>query len=476
MTRGSARDDDSESLSGIESELDSVLRRAGRVGDELLGPPLPRPGQIVGDKYRIEERLGSGGMGAVFRATHQVSDKSVALKWMLRSTADEHARRRFLREARVAGRIDHPNVVDVYDVGEDGDCGYLVMELLRGEALRARFARGALQVSELVDLLLPAMHGVSAVHQAGVIHRDLKPDNIFLCKGPDGAPREAKVLDFGISAMTACDPNDPTLTKDGAVLGTPAYMSPEQVESARDIDARSDVYSFGVILYEGLTGQLPFDAPSYNGLILAIVHSEPKPPTELRPELPKELAAIVLRALAKRREHRYPSVESLSAALLPYASTRGAGSGTSAVVSAPRPKRAHWPLWALVGGALIAIALGLWLRDDEQELRRRPPAAALTVPAAREQKGAALGPAPQRPSTPSVLSAGQPSHVSETPVSAAPARAAAIMSPNQTEATSRPGPKSSPKKSTSTMSARAMESAATPAQKQRSGSISVDQL
>jgi serine/threonine-protein kinase len=468
MSPESAQDDDAESTAGVDSGLDSVLRRAALVGDEVLGPPLPRVGQIIGGKYRVEERLGGGGMGAVFRATHLVSEKPVALKWMLRSTADEHARRRFVREARVAGRIDHPNVVDVYDVGEEGDGGYLVMELLRGEALRARFARGPLQVTELTDLLLPAMRGVSAVHQAGVIHRDLKPDNIFLCKGPDGSPREAKVLDFGISAMTSCDPNDPTLTKDGAVLGTPAYMSPEQVQSASDSDARSDVYSFGVILYEGLTGRLPFEASSYNGLILAIVHDQPKPPTELRRDLPPQLAAIVLRALAKQREDRYPSLESLIAALLPYSSTRDVDSAARVVVPALRPKRRHWRVWALVGGALIASAIVVWLRVAVHEHQQLPPAASPRAASSSTPSSSAASP-------PQPRFVEQRSEGARIPAPGAPAREASITGSKQTKRTARPE-QISPAKESTMPAARAPEPATTPARKQRSGRISVDQL
>jgi serine/threonine protein kinase len=457
MSRGAARDDDPELAAGVDSGLDSFRRRADQVGDDVLGLPLPRLGQVVGDKYRVEERLGRGGMGAVFRATHLVSEKSVALKWMLRSTADQHAHRRFLREARVAGRIDHPNVVDVYDVGEDGNCGYLVMELLHGEALRARFARGSLPVSELIDLLLPAMLGVAAVHRAGVIHRDLKPDNIFLCKGPDGTPREAKVLDFGISAMTSCDPNDPTLTEDGAMLGTPAYMSPEQVQSARDIDARSDVYSFGVILYEGLTGKLPLEASSHNGLVLAIVHNQPKRLTELRPDLPPELETIVLRALAKQREDRYPNLESLIDVLLPFASQGG-----SLAPSVQHPIRKHWRAWALAGAGLTAIAAIVWLRSPGPE-RRRPAAIALSAPAPEIQHSEAV-PAPQ----PSSTAAAQP-----------PNRAAAETARVHSSQTEDSAPRAAApsKKRTSTRpAARAVAATATPAKKQRSGSISVDQL
>jgi eukaryotic-like serine/threonine-protein kinase len=345
-----------------DTEFDSFLRKAARVSDDLL--PLPRPGQLIGEKYRIEASLGSGAMGAVFRATHTLSQKPVALKWMLGSSGDARAQQRFVREAKVAARVDHPNVVDVYDVGQEGPCWYLVMELLHGESLRFRLRRELLEIGTVVDLLLPAMRGVAAVHRAGIIHRDLKPDNIFLCTGPDDEPREAKVLDFGVSAIAAA-PGDPTLTEDGALLGTPAYMSPEQLQNARVIDARSDVYSFGVILYEALTGEVPFSADSYPALVLAVVNSHPRQPSELRSALPSGLADIVMRALSKNPDARQPSIEALMAELAPYSSQPASGAFVVPTVALksrqPRKTRVR-PL--LVGAALLALALGAWLTHD----------------------------------------------------------------------------------------------------------------
>jgi serine/threonine protein kinase len=302
--------------------LDSVLRKIAHVSHLSADPPLPRLGQIIGEKYRIEAQLGRGGMGVVFRATHLVSRKAVALKWMLRATTDTAAHRRLLREALAAGRIDHPNVVDVYDVGQEGVSAYLVMELLHGEALRARLDRGRLDSREAIDLLLPALRGVSAAHRAGVIHRDLKPDNIFLCTDPDGTAREAKVLDFGVSAVLAPSALDPTLTDGATILGTPAYMSPERLASAQDTDERTDVYAFGVMLYEALTGQLPFVADSYSGLVLAVAHDPPKPPSALCPDIPAGLARVILQALAKQREDRPETVDSLHDLLAPFGSAQ----------------------------------------------------------------------------------------------------------------------------------------------------------
>jgi serine/threonine-protein kinase len=285
---------------------------------DSLARKLPRADDVIADKYTIDECLGQGGMGAVFSATHRVTGKRVAIKWMLPSTK-EQAHKRFAREAQVAGRIDHPNVVDVYDIGMHDNCSYLVMALLRGESLRKRLTYGPLGVAACISLLLPALRGVSAVHRAGVIHRDLKPDNIFLCEVTGAQQPEAKVLDFGISAIVSASIEDSRLTGVGMFLGTPAYMSPEQLRDPSSVDIRSDVYAFGVILYECLAGVQPFRAETYSALVIAIANDQPKHPSALRPEIPSELGDIVMRALAKPCDDRWPDIESLMAALAPFA-------------------------------------------------------------------------------------------------------------------------------------------------------------
>jgi serine/threonine-protein kinase len=316
--------DSSEQVASDDAVLESLLHKVARISRVPCRALLPRCGTIIENKYRIEALIGRGGMGAVFRAVHIISQKSVALKWMLRTGSDEHMRARFLREVRAAGRIDHPNVVDVYDCGQDTEGCYLVMELLHGESLRARLERGPVASADAVDLLVPAMRGLSAVHRAGVIHRDLKPDNVFLCESRNGESREAKVLDFGISALHGLDTAQLPLTIAGTVIGTPAYMSPEQFQDGHDVDARCDVYALGVMLYETLTGQLPFEAESYAGLVVQVVNAAPRAPRALRPDLPLRLEQVVLRALAKRRQDRFSSVDELIAAILPFGSAAGA--------------------------------------------------------------------------------------------------------------------------------------------------------
>ncbi len=282
---------------------------------------LPQPGELIDAKYQVDRLLAQGGMGAVYAATHIVSGKRVALKWMLPAASQlSDATERFIREARATARIDHPNVVDIYDVGSDGVSVYLVMELLQGETLHERLARAPLSPTQTLSLLMPALRGVAAAHAHGVIHRDLKPDNIFLCQGPHGEPREPKVVDFGISKIAESEhARDQGLTQSGVVMGTPYYMSPEQVRGAKELDERGDIYAFGVILYEMLAGQRPFQAETYNQLILKIVNEDPVPLLRQNPAIDPRLAAIVERAMARLPEARFGSIEALALALEPYA-------------------------------------------------------------------------------------------------------------------------------------------------------------
>jgi eukaryotic-like serine/threonine-protein kinase len=278
-------------------------------------------GDIIADKYRIERLLGEGGMGTVYAANNQLTGRSVALKW-LRPDLSLNAQyvERLMREARVAGRLDHPNIVNVFDAGFHSGSAFLVMELLRGESFDSWLRRGPHPASNCLGLLMPALRGVSAAHSAGVIHRDLKPDNIFLCTDPNGFIVQTKVLDFGI----AKDMNDGvdskrSLTSPGALIGTIHYMAPEQVRSARTVDTRCDVYALGVILYHSLSGSLPFGAESLGELIIEIAESKPEPLEKRRPDLPSGLCAAVMRAMSRDAQHRYQSVAELARTLEPWA-------------------------------------------------------------------------------------------------------------------------------------------------------------
>jgi serine/threonine-protein kinase len=277
------------------------------VADPVPAPPAAPAdgllGLVLDDKYRLDERLGEGGMGTVYRATHLLIERHVAVKVLNpRLVADETAKERFRREARAAGRLQHSNAVAVTDFGETKDgLVYLVMEILEGRPLREVLAREApLDPARAVSLMLQIAAAVEAAHEAGIIHRDLKPGNIFLVQRPD-SPYIVKVLDFGIAKLAAEGGEygvSDTLTGIGVMIGTPRYMSPEQCDGAQ-LSPSSDVYSLGVILYEMLTGQTPFSGVS--PLALALKHSSesPRPPRELVPTIPPALEAVVLRALEK---------------------------------------------------------------------------------------------------------------------------------------------------------------------------------
>lgn len=292
------------------------------MGATPLRVSLPKVGDEIDGRYRILSQLGRGGMGAVFAAQHIHTHRKVAIKWMLpQLSGHTGATQRFLQEARVAGALQHPNIVDVYDFGVHEGAMYLVMELLVGEPLSAAIGSLKRDPRNVSRVLLPALRGVHAAHQIGAIHRDLKPDNIFLCRTSDGAYRDTKVLDFGISKVTKTG-FDMSLTKTGAVVGTPYYMAPEQLADSSTVDARCDVYALGVILFEALTGRTPFRADTYSALIIQIVSAPLPAIDELRPGLPPKLVAIVQKALSKDRKDRFSSVAELGAALEPFAGMR----------------------------------------------------------------------------------------------------------------------------------------------------------
>ncbi|HEX5661549.1 MAG TPA: serine/threonine-protein kinase [Polyangiales bacterium] len=279
----------------------------------------PELGQVVGGKYRLLRELGRGGMATVYEAENELTLKRAAVKWLHPQFHDEgQGLQRVLREARAASRIRHDNVVDVYDVAEEGSAVYLVMELLRGELLSQVLERENLPMHELIALLVPAMRGVGAAHAAGVVHRDIKPDNIFLAHDPSHERAVPKLIDFGISKLTETDPS--TATRSGITMGTPRYASYEQLLGARDVDVRTDVYAFGVILYECLTGRSPYgDAVTFAEQAVRFATRDAPPVRTLRPEVPEALEMLVQRAIAKHREDRTASLEALLLELVPFA-------------------------------------------------------------------------------------------------------------------------------------------------------------
>ena len=276
-------------------------------------PTLPSIGAVVAGKYRIEGLLGRGAMGVVYSASHVVTGAPVALKWLSAAGRDVEQRARLYREARAAGRVVHPNVVKVHDVGQHEDAIFLVMERLVGRSLGdAMEAREPLAPSEAVRLLMPALRAVSAAHAAGVVHRDLKPDNLFLAE--DGAGHTTlKVLDFGISKLDEGAP-ELALTQTGVVLGTPLYMAPEQLRGVKDLDGRCDQYALASILYELVEGIAPHEGDTYAELAASKLKSAPRP---FRSRVPPPFAAAVMRALAASPKDRFSDLASFAAALEP---------------------------------------------------------------------------------------------------------------------------------------------------------------
>jgi eukaryotic-like serine/threonine-protein kinase len=286
-----------------------------------MSPDALKPGDMLVGKYRVERVIGEGGMGVVLAATHLRLGQRVAIKLMRKEAINEEAVERFLREARALVRLRSEHVTRVIDVGEAEDgVPFLVMEYLEGSDLSSVLQqRGALAPKDAVEYLLQACEAIAEAHAAGIIHRDLKPANLFLTRAPDGSDA-IKVLDFGISKLIEAEDCAPSknLTATTTVFGSPAYMSPEQMRSARYADARSDIWSLGVILYELLSGAIPFDGATYPDLVLAVNMNRPAAFAARRREVPAGLEAATFRCFEKKPEQRFASVAELAEAIAPF--------------------------------------------------------------------------------------------------------------------------------------------------------------
>jgi eukaryotic-like serine/threonine-protein kinase len=300
------------------------------------------PGSLIGGRYLLDRQLGQGGMGEIWAATHFLTRRSVAIKFLKRGRQHNlELRQRLIREAEVAGVIRHPNVVEVLDLFdlEDGT-PVMVMELLEGETLGTKLEREErLSVEETASLLLPVISAVRAAHTKGVVHRDLKPDNIFLAR-KDGELR-VKILDFGIAKLTAehAGPTgSPQLTHAGSILGTPAYMAPEQVAN-QDVDYRADIWSLGVILYECLSGSRPIEGQNTAEVIARVMGSVIMPLDSLAKGLPCRLTALVERMLKRDLTRRLSDLTELDSILASHASHALSSDATlisnATLVSAP---------------------------------------------------------------------------------------------------------------------------------------------
>jgi serine/threonine-protein kinase len=424
--------------------------------------PLPEIGQVVAGKYRIERLLGQGGMGAVFAAHHELLGQDVALKLMLKEHASTpQAVTRFLNEARAAARIEGEHVARVLDVGQlEGGALYIALELLEGSDLAAVLEqRGRLPPFEAVDWILQALEAIAQAHALGVVHRDLKPANLFLASKRDGG-RVIKVLDFGISKQSPLTTGSAgVVTTTASVMGSPAYMAPEQLRDARAVDARADIWAIGVVLYELLAGRPPFAGETMAQLFVAVLEQTPPPLRTCVPDVAPELEAVVMRCLAQQADERFENVADLAEALAPFAANgthpsvasvrahiaRGQAEAAPrdpspqlpgpAATSAPRPPHtsAHWtteaprtarprrgPLLVAVG-IVCAIGIAATVRSI---ISKR----AALVPAA----GAAALIADTAPSTSSSPVVGPPSLSVPTATAAPPLAESAPPAPPRT--------------------------------------------
>ncbi|HEU4406953.1 MAG TPA: serine/threonine-protein kinase [Polyangiaceae bacterium] len=456
-------------------------------GADNEGKGAPKGAPRVGAKYALGDELGRGGMGVVYAGEHRLLGQRVAIK-VLRPelAAKPEALARFLREARAAASLRGPHVVRIYDVdrAEDGT-PYLVMELLEGEPLDALLdRRKRLPVAEAVDYVLEACEAVAEAHAAGIVHRDLKPQNLFLTEGPDGA-RHVKVLDFGISkSMAAPDSaRGASLTGPDVSLGSPEYMSPEQVRDAGRVDARTDLWSLGVILYELLTGRVPFEGQSVPHILALVLTATPPPLRAARADVPEGLEAAVARCLEREAGGRPADVAEVASLLAPFGGPGAAASAArtrAALVAGPRSAPGRLVLASPPDPNLEATEIApAGPEASPAPAARRPralgpwlAAAALLIGggflgwrSGRSPAPVATAPAAGPPSAPSVDGAAAPAAARE-PVPLGPSTAlsgASAASPASTGAGGLPGPARPPPRASARPAPRASARPAQPA-------------
>jgi serine/threonine-protein kinase len=393
----------------------------------------PSEGDILAGKFRIERVLGIGGMGMVVSAMHIHLDERVAIKFLLpEALVNPEAVARFGREARAAVKIKSEHVARVIDVGAlESGAPYMVMELLRGRDLGQQLREfGVLPLALAVEYVLQACEALAEAHAMGIVHRDLKPANLFLTMRADGSPC-VKVLDFGISKVTVPtgSGSDMGMTRTQSIMGSPLYMSPEQMASARDVDQRSDVWAVGTVLYELITGRVPFEAETMPQLCTLILHRDPPSPRTIRPELPEAIEAVIMRCLRKDRAQRYPNVGALARDLAMFAPDAGprsaerisrvlsssgmsstelsssnldahtaasnTGSQAWGATQVSRGKRAVW-LGLLAAAGLTAVGVLIW-RGSGSDAVPAPDVSAAAAPKPPAELAAAAPPAVSAP-------------------------------------------------------------------------------
>jgi serine/threonine protein kinase len=357
------------------------------------------PGLVVAGKYHVVQLLAEGGMGAVYDAIHAKTGRRVALKLIHEHALSKgpKAIRRFEREAKAAGAIDSSHVVQVLDAGEDDASGmpFLVMEYLEGEDLRRVLARGPISEARALAIALETCRGLVAAHAADVVHRDLKPANLFLAETNDGR-RVVKILDFGIAKLVEDDTATGALTTTGDLVGSPLYMSPEQLASPGDVDHRSDLWSLGVVLYEMLSGSVPTaDVHAIGARVYAICHVPAASLTERVAGIRPEIAAVVARALALDPAARFASAQEMLAALRAVQSAK-----------TPAPVAVRRRTWAIAGAALTCVAMSVAVAIGVRTSRDAPSVASPVVegPVATSRPAVAASPLETSSAAPSTVS------------------------------------------------------------------------
>lgn len=319
-----------------------------------------KPGDVVEGKYRIVRELGHGGMGAVYEGENVRIHRKVAIKVLHANVAEKaDVVQRFEREAQAAGRIGSEHIVEVLDLGTlaSGE-RFMVMEYLDGESLGDRIKRKKqLSPNELAPLVVQLLEGLHAAHAAGIVHRDLKPDNVYVLHSRGGQRDFVKILDFGVSKFSALD-SDMSMTRTGAVMGTPYYMSPEQARGAK-IDARSDLYSVGVIMYQAVTGRVPFRAETFNELVFKIALENAEPPEQVVPGLDGSFAQIIQRTMTREADKRVQSAKELQQLIQQWMAGAPAAAFAPVVGAVPGMVQSHPHLQQSAVGPLGASGLGV---------------------------------------------------------------------------------------------------------------------
>ncbi|MDC0741589.1 serine/threonine-protein kinase [Polyangium mundeleinium] len=348
----------------------------------------PHEGDVLAGKYRVESILGKGGMGVVVAAMHLQLGQRVAIKYLLQPDNTDIVAR-FLREARAAVRLKSEHVARVLDVGELGSgAPYMVMEYLEGgDLLRHLKTQGPLPIPEAIDYILQTCEAIAEAHAAGIVHRDLKPANLFLTTTPDGS-KSVKVLDFGISKVSENESeggDGMQLTKTEMVLGSPLYMSPEQLKSSKAVDPRSDIWALGVILYQLLAGKVPFHGSAFSELVLKVNLEPPSPLSQYRSDIPAELEAAIVRCLEKKREHRFNNIAEFALSIAEFGPP-------TARISAEKAKRV-----LEASGVAVQAPSGPSRSSTSSIPAAMPAVTAATSAPANTQPGASVPPPPLMP-------------------------------------------------------------------------------